>query len=104
MMRYAYRKHSYIQETIRLIRTYKDKPFFIYLAHSMPHYPCHSSDGFVDSSDRGSYGDAVQEIDDGVGRIIQELKKQGIDKETLLVFTSFDADLTKNSRPAREVQ
>ena len=80
--------NRYIQETIRLIRTYKDQPFFIYLAHSMPHYPCHSSDGFVDSSERGSYGDAVQEIDDGVGRIIQELKKQGIDKDTLLVFTS----------------
>jgi len=78
----------YIQETLRLIRTYRDKPFFIYLAHSMPHYPCHSSENYVDSSNRGSYGDAVQEIDAGVGLIIQELKKQGIDKDTLLVFTS----------------
>jgi arylsulfatase A-like enzyme len=54
----------------------------------MPHYPCYSSDSFAGASKRGSYGDAVQEIDDGVGRIVETLKKLGIDENTLLIFTS----------------
>lgn len=78
----------YTEETIRFIEQNNNRPFFVYLAHSMPHYPCHASDGFVGSSRRGSYGDAVQEIDDGVGRIVQTLKTLGIDGNTLLIFTS----------------
>ena len=78
----------YTEETIHFIEENKDKPFFVYLAHSMPHYPCHSSADFVGSSNRGSYGDAVQEIDDGVGRITETLKKLGLDENTLLIFTS----------------
>jgi arylsulfatase A len=54
----------------------------------MPHYPNHPSGSFVGSSHRGSYGDSVQEIDAGVGRIMEALKKHGIDQNTLVVFTS----------------
>ncbi len=78
----------YTEEAITFIKENKDKPFFIYLAHSMPHYPCHSSAGFVDSSNRGDYGDAVQEIDSGAGQIISTLKNLGLDENTLVIFTS----------------
>jgi arylsulfatase A len=78
----------YTEEAISFIKKNKNNPFFIYLAHSMPHYPCHSSDSFVDSSKRGDYGDAVQEIDSGVGKIIKTLQRLGIDNNTLIIFTS----------------
>ncbi len=78
----------YTEEAVRFISSNKDKPFFLYLAHSMPHYPCHSSEEFTDSSKRGDYGDSVQEIDSGAGLIVSTLKKLGIDDNTLIVFTS----------------
>ena len=78
----------YTDEAISYIKKNRDNPFFIYLAHSMPHYPCHSSESFKDSSNRGDYGDAVQEIDHGVGQIIKTLQSLGIDDNTLIVFTS----------------
>jgi arylsulfatase A-like enzyme len=78
----------YTEEAISFIKQNKNNPFFIYLAHSMPHYPCHSSYSFTDSSKRGDYGDSVQEIDNGVGRIIETLQNLGIDENTLVVFTS----------------
>ncbi len=87
----------YTEEAVRLIEENRNKPFFIYLAHSMPHYPNHSSEQFTGSSRRGSYGDSVQEIDAGVGRIVQTLKEQGIDRNTLMIFTS-------DNGPWREAQ
>jgi arylsulfatase A len=78
----------YTEEAIHFIEKNKEKPFLIYLAHSMPHYPCHSSEDFTDSSKRGDYGDSVQEIDHGVGEIIETLQNLGIDDNTLIVFTS----------------
>jgi len=78
----------YTEESIGFIKNNKDRPFFLYLAHNMPHYPCYSSDDFNGSSERGSYGDSVQEIDAGVGRIMETLKSLGIDDKTLLIFTS----------------
>jgi len=54
----------------------------------MPHYPCYSSSDFSGKSDRGSYGDAVQEIDWGIGQIINTLQDLGIDQHTLVIFTS----------------
>jgi arylsulfatase A-like enzyme len=106
----------YTAEAIRLIQKNGHKPFFIYLAHSMSHYPCYSSGGFVDSSKRGSFGDAVQEIDDGVGRIIQTLKELAIDENNNIyaerpevvarlrdAASAFDNDITKNSRPVGQV-
>ena len=78
----------YTEEAIKFIKENSDRPFFLYLAHTMPHYPCYSSDAFKGSSKRGSYGDSVQEIDSGVGRILETLKDLGIDNNTLLIFTS----------------
>ncbi len=78
----------YTEETIRYIKSRKDNPFFIYLAHNLPHVPLFVSEKFEDKSLRGLYGDVVEEIDWGVGQILKTLKDEGIDKNTLVVFTS----------------
>nr|WP_201766839.1 sulfatase [Rhodopirellula sp. SWK7] len=78
----------YTRETIRFITQNKGKPFFVYLAHNMPHIPLHASEKFVGSSKRGIYGDTIQELDWSTGEILQSLKELGLDKNTLVIFTS----------------
>ena len=78
----------YTEETVSFIRENKDQPFFIYLAHNLPHIPLFASEEFLGKSKRGLYGDVVEEIDHGVGQIIAALKEEGIDKNTVIVFTS----------------
>jgi len=78
----------YNEEAIKFIRKNKDQPFFLYLAHTMPHIPLHASDEFKDKSQRGLYGDTVEEIDAGVGKILEEIKLLGLDENTMVIFTS----------------
>ena len=78
----------YNEEAIRFIRKNKARPFFLYLAHTMPHIPLYASEAFQDKSLRGLYGDTVEEIDAGVGKILKEIQLQGLDKNTLVIFTS----------------
>jgi len=78
----------YTEEAIKFITANKDKPFFIYLPHTMPHNPVHASEKFRGKSANGIYGDAVEEIDFSTGEILTALKKYDIDKRTLVVFTS----------------
>ncbi len=78
----------YTEETIRFIKKNKDKPFFIYLAHNLPHVPLFASKDFLGKSERGLYGDVVEEIDHGVGLILDTLRKEGLADNTLVVFTS----------------
>lgn len=79
----------YTEETIQLIKQFRGKsPFFIYLAHNLPHIPLFRSAEFENHSARGLYGDVVEEIDHGVGQILQTLKHAGIDNNTLVMFTS----------------
>ena len=78
----------YSEETIRFIKNNKDQPFFIYLAHNLPHVPLFASKEALGKSVRGLYGDVVEEIDQGIGTILKALKEEGLDKNTLVVFTS----------------
>src|SRR5690606_21148081 len=64
------------------------EPFFVYLAHPMPHVPLFVSDKFDGHSARGRYGDAIGEIDWSVGQILDRLKQLGIDERTMVVFAS----------------
>lgn len=64
------------------------EPFFLYVPYPMPHVPLYRSDAFVGVSDRGVYGDVIQELDAGVGDIMRALDRNGITQNTLLVFTS----------------
>ncbi|MHC4995964.1 MAG: sulfatase family protein [Planctomycetota bacterium] len=78
----------YTERAIRFIDENKDGPFFIYLAHAMPHVPLFVSDKFKGKSPRGLYGDVISEIDWSVGQIIDALKQRELDDNTLIVYTS----------------
>lgn len=78
----------YTKEAVEFITKNKENPFFLYLAHSMPHVPLFANDKFKGKSARGIYGDVIEEIDWSVGEIVAVLKKQGLDKNTYVVFVS----------------
>ena len=79
---------KYTEETIGFIRSHRDKPFFIYLAHHMPHLPLGASPGFKGRSARGPYGDAVEELDWSMGEIFKELERLQLDDNTLVAYLS----------------
>jgi len=78
----------YTEEAVKFITENKDKPFFLYLPHTMPHNPVHASEAFRGKSKNGRYGDAVEEIDWSTGRILKTLSDLGLEKNTLVLFTS----------------
>jgi arylsulfatase A-like enzyme len=78
----------YTREAIQFITEHKDKPFFLYLPHNMVHIPLHASADFVGKSQRGLYGDAIQELDWSTGEILKTLKELGLDEKTLVIFVS----------------
>jgi arylsulfatase A len=78
----------YTEEALKFIKENKDDPFFLYLAHNMPHVPLFASEEFEGRSKRGLYGDVVEELDWSVGQILDYLRNEGLDKNTLVVFTS----------------
>jgi arylsulfatase A len=78
----------YTEQALNFITTPSEQPFFLYLAHSMPHIPLAASAAFRGKSGLGAYGDAVMEMDWSVGKILEALKASGLDENTLVVFTS----------------
>ena len=78
----------YTDEAIEFMRRNRANPFFVYLAHTMPHVPLFASEEFRGKSARGLYGDVVEELDANVGRVLEFLTKEGLDKNTLVVFVS----------------
>ena len=78
----------YTEEAARFIDANEDRPFFLYFAHSLPHIPLARSADYVGHSAGGIYGDVVEEIDWSTGRVLDALRAAGIDRHTLVVFTS----------------
>ncbi|HMJ88255.1 MAG TPA: sulfatase [Candidatus Acidoferrum sp.] len=78
----------YTERAVKFIECNKSQPFFLYLAHNMPHVPIFVSDKFKGKSGRGLYGDVIMEIDWSVGQVLDSLKRNGLDEKTLVVFTS----------------
>lgn len=78
----------YTERAVSFIEKNKDQPFFLYVPHSMPHVPLFVSDKFKGKSERGLYGDVISEIDWSVGQILQALKDNGVDENTLVIFSS----------------
>src|SRR5690606_22325783 len=78
----------YTEEAQQFIREKKSQPFFLYLAHSFPHVPLFASPAFRGRSDRGLYGDVVEELDWSVGQVLATLRNEGLAENTLVVFTS----------------
>ncbi len=77
----------YTERAIDFIHRNKDKPFFVYLPHSMPHIPLYASEKFKGHSEKGIYGDVIEEIDWSVGQINKTLKDLGLEENTLVIFT-----------------
>jgi arylsulfatase A-like enzyme len=87
----AYLTRNYAREAVAFIEAQAEKketPFFLYLAHSMPHVPIFASGAFSGSSQAGRYGDVIEEIDWSVGQVLQTLKKHDLAENTLVLFTS----------------
>ena len=78
----------YTEHAVDFIERNKEQPFFLYVAHSMPHVPLYVSDKFRGKSENGLYGDVIMEIDWSVGQILETLKTNGLDENTLVIFTS----------------
>ena len=78
----------YSEEAVTFIKENKEGPFFVYLAHNLPHIPLFASEEFKGKSARGLYGDVVEEIDHGVGNILKTLEEEGLAENTIVVFTS----------------
>lgn len=78
----------YTEKSIDFIKQNKDRPFFLYLAHNMPHVPLGASEDFRGKSEGGFYGDVIEELDWSTGQIQKILKELNLDENTLLIFTS----------------
>ncbi len=83
-----YTTKTYTGKALKFIEKNKKHPFFLYLAHTMPHVPLYASPEFEGKSKRGLYGDVIEEIDWSVGEVVNALKKNGLEKNTVVVFTS----------------
>ena len=80
--------HRFTDETIRFMHENREKPFFIYLAYTLPHLPLYPNSEFEGKSLRGTYGDIMEELDASLGRVLDALEKEDLAKNTLVVFTS----------------
>lgn len=78
----------YTEHAVDFINRNKDNPFFLYVPHSMPHVPLFCSDKFLGKSGLGLYADVMMEIDWSVGRIMETLKTNGLEDNTLVFFSS----------------
>lgn len=78
----------YTERAVNFIDKNKDKPFFLYLAHNLPHVPLFVSDKFKGKTQRGLYGDVIEEIDWSVGEVTKALARNHLEKDTLLIFAT----------------
>ncbi|HXJ58579.1 MAG TPA: sulfatase [Verrucomicrobiae bacterium] len=78
----------YTERAVEFIHAHRDSPFFLYVAHTMPHVPLFVSDKFKRKTQRGLFGDVLEEIDWSVGEILSALRKNALERRTLVLFTS----------------
>jgi arylsulfatase A-like enzyme len=78
----------YTKEATNFIKRNKNKPFFLYLPHTMPHVPLGASKDFRGKSAGGFYGDVIEELDWSMGEVLKTLKEEGLEENTLVIFTS----------------
>ena len=83
-----YLTKMWTEAAVEYINANKNKPFFLYVTHNMPHTPWHASENFRGSSEFGLYGDIIQEIDWSMGEIVKALNENGIVENTIIIFTS----------------
>jgi arylsulfatase A len=91
----------YTEEAVKFIREHKSEPFFVYLPHTMIHFPLAASEAFKGKSKLGLIGDAIEEIDWSVGQIMAALKELKLDDNTLVIFTSDNGPAGRAAPPFR---
>ncbi|WP_186758121.1 sulfatase family protein [Echinicola salinicaeni] len=96
-----YLTKRYTEETIKQIKNRGNQPFFIYLAHNMPHKPLYASPDFEGKSGKGIYADVIMELDWSMGEIIKTLKEEGIYENTIIIFTSDNGPQVGSAQPLR---
>jgi arylsulfatase len=79
---------QFTKRAVDFIERHRSRPFFLYLAHPMPHVPLFVSERFKGKSEQGLYGDVISEIDWSVGQVLDALKRCRVDDDTLVIFTS----------------
>ncbi len=89
----------YTDEALAFIRRNQDRPFFLYVAHTMAHVVLGATDPFRGRSQRGLYGDVIEELDASTGEIIDLLRELGLDQDTIVVYTSDNGPWSNHSRP-----
>lgn len=99
---------SYTERAVKFIQANRERPFFLYVPHSMPHVPLFVSERFQGKTQRGLYGDVISEIDWSVGQIVDALKREGLEDDTLVMFSSDNGpwllygDHAGSAQPLRE--
>jgi arylsulfatase A-like enzyme len=83
-----YLTKTYTEEAIKFIEAHREQPFFLYLAHNMPHVLLYASPQFEGKSEAGLYGDVIEELDWSVGEILRRLQELQLAENTLVIFTS----------------
>ncbi len=78
----------YTQRALQFIEQHRSQPFFLYLAHAMPHKPLAASEDFYMTSPAGLYGDVIAELDWSVGQVLSKVRELGLERNTLVIFTS----------------
>lgn len=78
----------YTERAVSFIERNREKPFFLYVAHAMPHVPLFVSNKYKDKTSQGPYGDVIAEIDWSVGQLLDAVKRAQLDENTIIIFTS----------------
>ena len=94
----------YTQESVQFIRKNKNKPFFLYIAHGTPHHPYTVDPSFRGKSAHGFYGDMIEEIDWSVGEVLKAVKENGLERKTIVAFTSDNGADAKADRHGNDEQ
>jgi arylsulfatase len=74
------------ERAVKFIEKNRDRPFFLYLPHIMPHVPIFASDRFRGKSESGLYGDVIEELDAGIGEVLAAIKRSGLEERTLVIY------------------
>ena len=106
-----YLTDEFSDEAVRFVARHKSEPFFLYLAYNAPHTPMQATEKYlsrfpdIENPKRRTYAAMVSAVDDGVGRLLAELRKQGLEENTLVVFLSDNGGPTQdnaaNNHPLR---
>ena len=91
----------YTEESVRFIESSRDRPFLLYLPHTMVHFPLAASENFKGKSKMGLIGDTIEEIDWSVGRILETLDRCKLSENTLVIFTSDNGPAQRSAPPLR---